>query len=39
MNINSDEFNVNRSAEIAVGTFIALLAIGLVKVLAQTLIE
>lgn len=39
MNINPDEFNVNRSTEVAVGAFIAMLAIGLVKVVAQTLME
>lgn len=39
MNPYPDEFNVNRSVEVAVGAFIALLAIGLVKVVAQTVME
>jgi len=34
-----DEFNPNRSAEIAVGAFVALLAIGVVKVIVQSLLD
>ena len=34
-----DEFNPNRSAEIAVGAFVALLAIGVVKVIVQSLLN
>ena len=34
-----DEFNLDRSAEVAVGAFIALLAIGVVKVIAQSLLN
>jgi len=34
-----DEFNPNRCAEIAVGAFVALLAIGVVKVIAQSLLN
>ena len=34
-----DEFNPNRCAEVAVGTFVALLAIGVVKVIAQSLLN
>ena len=34
-----DEFNPNRCAEVAVGAFVALLAIGVVKVIAQSLLN
>ena len=34
-----DEFNPNRSAEIAVGAFVALLAIGVIKVIVQSLLD
>lgn len=34
-----EDFNPNRSAEIAVGAFIALLAIGVVKVIVQSLLD
>ncbi len=39
MNPYPDEFNVNRSVEVAVGAFIAMLAIGAIKVVAQALME
>lgn len=38
-NMEDYDFNPNRSAEIAVGAFIALLAIGVVKVIVQSLLD
>ena len=34
-----EDFNPNRSAEVAVGAFIALLAIGVVKIIVQSLLD
>lgn len=36
---NYDEFNSTRSAEIAVGAFVAMLAIGVIKVVIQSLLD
>lgn len=36
---NYDEFKPTRSAEIAVGTFVAMIAIGVMKVVIQSLLD